>query len=242
MLAHRGLALEAPENTLLSFACALGVGVTHLETDVHASSDGVAVISHDPGLERVASRPEGVQQLPMAQLRQIDLGHDQVFCSLAEALDTFPEARFNIDIKSPEAVVPTVEAVRGARALDRVLITSFSETRRRAAVRLLPGVATSSSAPQFALALVAAKLSLTPFVRRLLRGVDAVQVPEHAYGLSITTERMIRLLHDASVEVHIWTVNDAERMHALLDLGVDGLVTDRADLAMRVLTERGFAA
>ena len=238
MLAHRGLALEAPENTLLAFVAAIGLGVTHVETDVHASSDHVAVVSHDPDLGRVAGVDARVDTLTMARLRAVDLGFDQGFCSLAEALDAFPETRFNIDIKSADAVLPTVAAVRDARAVDRVLVTSFSERRRRAAVALLPGVATSASSSMFAAALAAGTARSGPLLRRVLRGVDAVQVPEQYSGVPIVTERMIRLLHSAKVEVHVWTVNDAPAMHRLLDLGVDGIVTDRADIALGVLTTR----
>ena len=238
MLAHRGLALEAPENTLLAFVAAIGIGATHIETDVHASSDGVAVVAHDPDLTRVARSSATVRELPFAVLQKIDLGHGQVFCSLAEALDAFPETRFNIDIKSADAVAPTVAAILDARATDRVLVTSFSETRRRGAVRRLPGVATSASSLRFAAALAGGKTGLTPLLRRALRGIDAVQVPERYSGVTIVTERMIRQLHSAKVEVHVWTVNDAPAMHRLLDLGVDGIVTDRADIALGVLTAR----
>jgi glycerophosphoryl diester phosphodiesterase len=238
VLAHRGLALEAPENTLLAFVAAIGIGATHVETDVHASSDGVAVISHDPELDRVAGVPGRVDALTMARLREVDLGEGQSFCSLAEALDAFPETRFNIDIKSADAVTPTVAAVLDAKAVDRVLVTSFSESRRRAAVRQLPGVATSASSLLFAAAFAAGRLHAAPLLRRVLRGIDAVQIPEQHAGVRIVTDRMIRLLHSAKVEVHVWTVNDAPAMHRLLDLGVDGIVTDRADIALGVLTTR----
>ena len=212
--------------------------MTHVETDVHASSDGVAVVSHDAGLARVAGIDRPVSAFTMQQLRETPLGYDQGFCSLAEALDAFPDARFNIDIKSADAVAPTVAAVLEARATDRVLVTSFSERRRRAAVRLLPGVATSASSSMFAAAFAAGSVRATPLLRRVLRDVDAVQVPETYSGVRIVTERMIRQLHSAKVEVHVWTVNDAPAMHRLLDLGVDGIVTDRADIALGVLTAR----
>jgi glycerophosphoryl diester phosphodiesterase len=240
VLAHRGLALDAPENTLLAFAAAVGIGITHIETDVHASRDGVAVISHDPQLDRVAGIAGRVDALSMSQLRRVDLGRAQGFVSLAEALDVFPETRFNIDIKSADAVAGTVAAVRAAKAVDRVLVTSFSEARRRAAVRQLPGVATSASSSVFAAALAAGKAGATPLLRRILRGVDAVQVPESYSGVSITTGSMISRLHSAKVEVHVWTVNDAPAMHRLLDLGVDGIVTDRADIALGVLAARAL--
>ena len=244
VFAHRGLAATtqlsegAPENTLLAFAAALGVGVSYIETDVHGSRDGVAVVSHDPDLTRLAGIQSAVSDYTINELRQIDLGFGQSFCSLAEALDAFPETRFNIDLKSADAIQPTVDAIIAANAVKRVLVTSFSEARRLAAVRQLPGVATSAGATRFATALAAGKLALAPVLRRALREVDCVQVPTRHFGFAITTPPMIRRLHAAGVEVHVWTINDEPAMHALLDLGVDGLVTDRADLAMKVLAER----
>ena len=232
VLAHRGLALEAPENTLLAFEHAVAVGAEYIETDVHVSADGFCVIAHDPDLTRVAGRKVGVHQLTMAQLRKVDLGHGQGFCTLAEALDAFGSTRFNIDLKVAGAVTPAVEAIATLGATSRVLVTSFSDARRLAAVRQLPSVATSASARTFATALVAARIGATRGVRRALRGINAVQIPERALGISTATGRMLRQFHDAGVEVHFWTINDPQRMHELLDLGVDGLVTDRADLAL----------
>jgi glycerophosphoryl diester phosphodiesterase len=239
VLAHRGLALEAPENTLLAFERALAVGVTHIETDVHASADGVAMISHDPDLTRLTGLRSRVAQHTAAELRAIDLGYGQGFCSLADALDAFPGARFNIDIKSADAVAPTVTAIRDADAIDRVLIGSFSPARRLAAVRQLPGVATSVSA-RGALTAVAAARSPGGLaaVRRVLRDVHAVQFPLSMLRMSTMTPRTIAAFHAAGVEVHVWTINDVPTMNRLLDLGVDGLVTDRADLAMGVLASR----
>lgn len=238
ILAHRGLALEAPENTLLAFLKALSIGVTHLETDVHASLDGIAVISHDEDLNRTAGRTERIDQLTLAELKRIDLGFGQSFSSLAEALDAFPNACFNVDLKSAAVVGPAVEAIRAARATNRVLVTSFSDRRRADAVRRLPGIATSASAVTFACALLAAKLGLGFLARRLLRRVQAVQVPEVVFGLSVITPRMVRTFHSATVEVHVWTVNEPADMNRLLDLGVDGIITDRADLALAVVRNR----
>ncbi|MEQ1736038.1 MAG: glycerophosphodiester phosphodiesterase family protein [Rhodoglobus sp.] len=235
VFAHRGLALGAPENTLLAFAPAVAAGAQYIETDVHASADGASVVAHDADLKRVANRDVRVEQLELPELRRIDLGHGQGFCTLAEALDGFPDTRFNIDIKSKAAVEPTVRAIRDLRAVDRVLVSSFDEGRRAAAIRALPGVVSSASARRFAIALLAGKVGLSPVVRAALQGLVAVQVPERALGLRITTERMLARLHDAGVEVHVWTVNDPVRMRELLHLGVDGIVTDRADLALEVV-------
>lgn len=235
VLAHRGLALEAPENTLLAFAHALGLGVTHIETDVHESADGVAMVAHDADLSRIAGRPERVGDLTVAELAALDLGEGQHVPTLAEALDAFPEARFNIDLKSGGAIEPTVDAIRAARAEDRVLLTSFSERRRRAALALLPGVATSASGPRFAAALLATVVRGGPFVRAALRGLHAVQIPTRAIGLNTVSPARIRAFHAAGVEVHVWTINEQAEMHRLLALGVDGIVTDRADRALDVV-------
>ena len=238
VFAHRGLATDVPENTLRAFSAAVELGVQYVETDVHGSGDGVAVISHDPDLTRLAGIRSAVSDYTMQQLRAIDLGHGEGFSSLAETLDAFPDTRFNIDIKSADAVQPAVDAIIATAATGRVLVTSFSEARRLAAVRQLPGVATSTGASRFAAALGAGKLALRPALRNVLHEVDCVQVPM-AYGpIRITTPPMIARLHAAGVEIHVWTINDEPTMHALLDLGVDGLVTDRADLALGVLEAR----
>jgi glycerophosphoryl diester phosphodiesterase len=238
VFAHRGLAVGVPENTLLAFLRALAAGAGYLELDVHASSDGVAVVSHDPDLLRLAGRAERIDQLTLAQLRQVELGEGQHYCSLREVLDAFPAARFNIDIKADAAVKPTVVAIRLAGAKKRVLVTSFSERRRAAAVRHLPGVATSASAVRVAVAVVAGKLGLVGVMRRTLRGIHAVQVPVGSAGLTIATRRMIQRFHSVGVEIHIWTVNDRATMERLLDLGVDGLVTDVSETAVRLVEHR----
>ncbi|CAN5508537.1 glycerophosphodiester phosphodiesterase [soil metagenome] len=235
VLAHRGLATDAPENTLLAFLSALAIGVTHLETDVHSSADGIAVISHDADLARTAGITGRVDELDFAELRTIDLGHGQTYSSLEEVLLAFPDARFNIDLKSDAVVAPAVDAILRATAVDRVLVTSFDNRRRMRAVRALPGVATSASSVPFAAALFAITLGIVPLARHLLRDVQAVQVPERLRGVRVISPRSVRLLKRTGVEVHVWTVNDPEDMRRLLDLGVDGLVTDRADLAIGVV-------
>lgn len=223
---------------MLAFLKALAVGAEYLETDVHASADGVAVVSHDPDLSRLAGRRVLVGQLTMNELRHIKLDSGQGFSSLAEVLDAFPDARFNIDIKTADATAPAAEAILAAGATDRVLVTSFSEPRRRATVALLPGVATSASSPTVISALLWAKLGIVPMVRRSLRGINALQVPRRQFGIAVVTPRTVRQFHAAGVEVHVWTVNDPVEMSTLLDFGVDGIITDRADIALPLVQGR----
>jgi glycerophosphoryl diester phosphodiesterase len=243
VLAHRGLATANTENTMAAFRAAVAAGADYIETDVHASSDGVAVVSHDPTLERVADRLERVDALTLEALRTIDLGGEG-FATLEEVLTAFPAARFNIDIKSQASARPAAEAIAAAGAVDRVLITSFSRARRRAAVRrlaeLLPGrrVAVSAAAKEFVPALVLVKLGLVPLARLVLRGVDAVQIPQEVGPLRTTTVTSIRRLQRAGVEVHVWTINDVGVARELLDRGADGIVTDRADLLLELVASR----
>jgi glycerophosphoryl diester phosphodiesterase len=238
VLAHRGLAVEAPENTLLAFVKALATGVEYLETDVHASADGVAIVSHDGDLSRLTGRDVRVGQLTAAELARIDLGAGQGYATLAEALEAFPDARFNIDIKDPAAAAPAAAAILAANAVDRVLITSFSGGRRLAAVRDLPGVATSISSFGVLVTVLAARLGISSLVRRAMRDVQAIQIPQRVIGIATTSPRVIAAVHGAGKEIHIWTVNDPAIMRTLFDRGVDGIVTDRCDLAMDVVRRR----
>lgn len=238
VLAHRGLALEAPENTLLAFAKAIAIGVTHVETDVHVSADGVAMISHDPDLRRLTGRRVTVGHLTSHELRRIDLGAGQGYCSLAEALDAFPDTRFNIDIKIAGAAIPAAEAILAANAIPRVLIGSFDARRRIQAVRMLPGVATSISSRGAIAAVAAARAGRIRVLRRVLRDVQAVQLPPSVLRVSPFIPRALDAFHAAGVEVHAWTINDVAAMEDLLDRGVDGIVTDRADLALPIVRAR----
>lgn len=238
MFAHRGLAIEAPENTLLAFAKAAAVGSGYIETDVHVSSDGIAVVSHDPGLARVAGRKIDVAQLTMAELRRIDLGHGQGFASLEEALDAFPDLRFNIDVKIERAVAPTVAAVERTLSASRVLLTSFSEPRRRRLAALVPDAVTSAGRGGVIRSRLTSVRSSPARVSRNLRGAAALQIPERVGSARLVTARFVESIQRAGAEVHVWTVNDPTDMERLLDLGVDGLVTDRADLAIPLIAAR----
>ena len=238
VLAHRGLAIEAPENTLLAFERAIAVGASYLETDVHVSADGVAVIAHDPTLERVARSRTAVASLTMAELAGVDLGSGQGFTTLAEMLHQFPETRFNIDVKADAAVDAAVDAIERTGAHARVLLTSFSDRRRHRIAARLPGVATSAGSSGVLRSRLAAGARSESLFTRALGGAAALQVPERVGRFRVLSPALVAAAHRAGIEVHVWTVNDVDDMTRLLDLGVDGLVTDRADLALRLIERR----
>jgi glycerophosphoryl diester phosphodiesterase len=235
-LAHRGLHTHFPENTLAAFEAALAAGATHLETDAHTSRDGIAVLIHDPVVV-VDGVSIAVESLTAAELGVVDLGQGHGVPTLASALERFPDARFNIDIKVSAAADAVANAIQKNRASTRVLIASFKAARRTSAVRRLPGVSTSASAPLAVFAVLCARLGLLGLGISALKSVDAVQLPERILGMPVFTSRFIRMCHRADVFVHAWTINDRASMRRLLAAGVDGLVTDRADLAAQVVHE-----
>ena len=241
VLAHRGwTGSGAVENTLEAFRAAWELGVTHLETDVHVTSDGVCVLWHDADLRRLTGRPGRVRDATLADLRAIDLGSGARVATLAELLAALPDARLNIDVKGRDAPAAAARAIRAADAVDRVLVTSFSGSRRRRALALLPGAATSADAGRLVLAVLGARLGLAPVVRLALRGVDAVQMPRRVLGIRTVSPAMVGRLARAVREVHVWTVDDPDEMVRLVRAGVHGVVTDRPDLALSALGTRDW--
>jgi glycerophosphoryl diester phosphodiesterase len=236
VLAHRGLALDAPENTMLAFEAAVRAGADYVETDVHVSADGVAVLAHDPTLKRVASgRAERVAELGVHELARIDLGAGQGFPTLDEALHAFPNTRFNIDVKTDAAIDATVDVVLRADAAERVLLTAFSDARRRRLAAMVPGVATSAGRASVLRARAASVTGNAPLLRRAVAGAHALQIPERVGRIRLLSPGLIDTAHAAGVEIHVWTVNEEAEMRRLLALGIDGIVTDRADLALRII-------
>ncbi len=234
VIAHRGLALECPENTVPAFVAGMGAGADILETDVHLSRDGQVILAHDPELDRVAGRPGRVSDFTASELAGIDLGGGVGFPTLVDLLEALPQAKLNIDLKTADVVPAFVDVIRQMNAQDRVLVASFDETTRRQAVGQLPGVATSATRKHFFPGLVWASLGAQSALRRVFEGIDAVQAPTSYLGVPITTQRFIQQLTGIGKQVHVWTINEEAKMRELFDMGVTGIVTDRADIAVRV--------
>lgn len=235
---------HAWENTLEAFAAALDLGITHLETDVQTTADGVAVVLHDPDLARTTGRAVPVRALTWAELREVRVAGAHRVPRVEELLEAFPGAVLNIDVKDARAVRPLAAAVAAAGAQERTVVASFDGRRARAVQVLVPGVARSAGMAASGGARLAASLDrLSAPVGRLLleratAGADALQLPERAGRLRVVTPRLLRLAHDVGLQVHVWTVDDPADMDRLLDLGVDGLMSDRADLLSAVLRRR----
>jgi glycerophosphoryl diester phosphodiesterase len=238
IFAHRGSTEGgAIENTLEAFRFALDSGVRYLETDVQATSDGVAVLFHDTTLERVAGLKGKVSDYSFDRLSQISLGGVSRIPSLEETLARFPEAKWNLDLKTADAIQPAITAITKSRSQDRVLVSSFSRKRRLRALKGLPTVATSADATTILMLLLTHKLGLKPMFRELLVGLDALQIPTKMGPLEFDDQRFIKDVADAGVEIHFWTINDLQEAQRLVMLGAKGIVTDKGKMMVERLDQ-----
>lgn len=244
ILAHRGLvtaeqaAQGVAENSFAAVATAHAAGVDYVESDCHLTLDGEVVLFHDADLRRVTGDPRRVDEVALGELARLMESRGGLI-TLRQALESFPDVRFNLDVKSADAAEPVGRLV--ARHASRVLLTSFSDDRRRAALRAAEAMghgippATSAGTATVARLMGAVAARSRTTAKRVLRDVHAVQVPERRGRLRVVSPRLIEYAHAAGVEVHVWTVNDPGDMRRLVSMGVDGVVTDRADVALVTL-------
>lgn len=239
-LSHRGFSRDGLENTLTAMEAALDLGFRYLEIDVRTTRDGVVMVFHDERLERVTDGKGRLADHSFAELGVIRVGGRERIPSLAEVLEQWPDVRLNVDIKDDASVQPFVEAIEKARAHDRVLVASFSDRRRlRVLKRLSKPTASSAGIAVNVLVKVLSPLVMTRWVARLAR-VDCLQVPQRYRGLPVVTRGFVSRCHAAGIPIHVWTINERPVMEGLLDLGVGGLVSDRADVLAEVMRERGY--
>ncbi|HEX6327596.1 MAG TPA: glycerophosphodiester phosphodiesterase family protein [Jiangellaceae bacterium] len=237
--AHRGFSPDGLENSMSAFSAAVALGYRYLETDVRATRDGVAIAFHDPTLDRITDRTGRIAELDWSEAKRALIGGTEPIARIDDVLHAWSDVRLNIDVKDAAAVPPLARAIERTRAHDRVCVASFSDRRRLAVLRRLSApVATSGGRWTVARFRLASPTRWTALVARALRDVDCVQVPEQAGRLRVVTAATVAAVHAAGKQLHVWTVNDESRMHRLLDLGVHGLVSDRADVLRDLLRAR----
>ena len=249
--AHRGGAGEAPENTLAAFEIAVALGYSYLETDAHVTRDGVLVAFHDERLDRVTDRTGAIAELGIVEVEAADAGYtfspdgggsfpfrarDIRVPRLEQILVRWPDVRINIDPKSDSCIGPLVALLDRVGAWERVCIGSFSDRRLRRIRTAGHGRACTSMGPR---SVALARLAATSgTIARL--GADCVQVPIRRGPFPLATERFVQAAHRAGLPVHVWTINDRATMEDLLDLGVDGIMSDRLRLLGDVFARRGL--
>lgn len=234
--AHRGGASEAPENTLPAFGRAVELGYTYLETDVHVTSDGVLVAFHDDDLARTCGRPGRISSLPWSEVASARVDGREPIPRFDDLVEAFPDARWNVDCKTDAALPALVSAVRRHRLLERLCLGAFSDRRLARLRRELGDGALTSMGPR---AVARLKYSPGALPRRRDRATTVAQVPVRRGRIELVDAAFVRRAHAAQVAVHVWTIDDADEMARLLDLGVDGIMTDAPAVLRDVLIDRG---
>ena len=221
---------------MAAFRRAVQEGYRYLETDVHATADGVLIAFHDHRLDRVTDRRGRISELTWDEVRMARISGREPIPLMAEVLAAFPDTRFNIDPKSDTAVGPLIDLLRASGATDRVGLGSFSDQRLEVLRGALgPGVATSLGPRGVGLLVAATRLRVRPPAGAAV----SAQVPARFGQLRVVTPAFVAAAHSAGLEVHVWTVDDPKQMRVLLDMGADGIMTDRPELLRQVLADRG---
>ncbi len=255
VVAHRGDSAHFPENTLHAFESAYAMGVDVIETDVHLSKDGEVVIWHDPTLDRNTNGSGMIEEHTLAELKKLDAGYTFTkdggktfpfrgqgvqLCTLREALRACPAQRFNVDLKSKgEAIVDAfIEVVKEEHATRRVVGASFHLSNLRMLRRKEPRIQTSITTEEVMVLLFLEKLHLLS--TRPTKSPTIFQVPVRQQGIEIITPHFIRTMHKRGAVIQVWTINDEEEMRRLYQMGVDSVMTDKPELAIKVAAELGI--
>jgi glycerophosphoryl diester phosphodiesterase len=239
IFAHRGLTFErgiqvADENTIAAFDLALAAGADYLESDIQVTKDQIPVLFHDGDLKRLLGKRTLVSDLTLAEVKQIRLPRQGAIPTLAEALERFPAAKFNLDIKNPKAEAVGIQTILELAATERVLVSSFSErSRKRALARTTSPLASSAGSSKVLATYLAAIANQNSSVEKQLASIDALQVPTRRYGIDFTHPKFLELVLASGVELHYWTINEPSQMVELFQLGAHGIVTDRTELAIQ---------
>jgi glycerophosphoryl diester phosphodiesterase len=252
-LAHRGASALAPENTIEAFRLAVEAGAGGLELDVHMTHDGHIVVIHDATVDRTTNGSGAASEMTLDELRRLDAGHNfspdggptrpyrgrgvQV-PTLGEVLEEFPEVAVNIEIKAgtPGIEETVLGVLREANALGRALVVSTPHDIVKRFRKVSGGhVSTGASRWEIGVFYISSKFRLERLVRP---AYDALQVPLRHRGIPVVTPRFVRAAHARGVRVDAWTINQADEMRRLLDLGVDVIMTDRPGMLAEVLENR----
>ncbi len=252
VIGHRGAAGEAPENTIEGFRRGVADGAAIVETDLHPTKDGALVLLHDDEVDRTTDGSGRISQLTLAQAQHLDAGHRFAagdgtpwrgcgvrIPTLAEAFEALPGVRFNIEIKEtlPGTVERTLETIARAGREGLTLLAAEKDSTmaqiREAIAQMGIPVATGACVGDV-LRCVRAALDGAPPPP----GAMALQIPADFAGRPLVTRELVAFAHAHGIQVHVWTINEPAEMRSLLDLGVDGLVSDHPARVRDVVAAR----
>ena len=232
--AHRGGALDAPENSMEAFQSAINIGYKYLETDVHLTKDGHVIAFHDDVLDRVTNLSGKICETPLSTIKSALIDGKSEIPLLKELLSEFPTARFNIDPKDDRVAEPLADAIKDTASVSRICVSSFSDRRNQNISRLVGNNLCMGVGPSGV-----ARIRVGKFTKNssVLNG-QCVQVPVSMKGVPLITETFIKRVHSLGKAIHAWTINEPDEMRRLLDLGVDGIMTDKPQVLKDVLIHR----
>lgn len=234
VMAHRGGSLEAPENTIESFKYSLEIGSDIIETDIQLSSDGVPYIFHDDDLKRISGIEKSFNKFCSSEINKLNIFGDCKIPTLEETLKQFPNTKFQIDFKTDEVVDPAIEIINKLPHVKKNLcVASFSSHRLRKIKTKLSDV-TYSMGPHEVLRLLLKSFGL---YKGKVSG-DCLQIPIYRYGVKIVTKRFVNYCKKHNIKISVWTINNIEEMDYLIDLKVDGIITDRPKVLIDLLSSR----
>ncbi len=249
VIAHQGGDGLWPGDTLYAMEQAAALGVDVLEMDMHSTADGVLVLMHDGTVDRTTNGTGAITDMSLDELKALDAGYDWsdddgltfpfrdqgvTVPTLEEIFTVFPEYRMNIEIKQaePSIIEPFCQMIRDYHMEDLVLVASFDQKVLNEFREVCPEVATSTGESEVITLFVLSKLFLE---NAYTPSASATQVPETRSGLTVLTKRFVNAAHKRSMEVHAWTINDQDDQQRLIDMGLDGIITDRPDVLMELL-------
>ena len=232
VLAHRGGAEESNENTLESFDYSQSLGCEFIETDVQVSSEGIQYIFHDDDLKRILNNPIRFDSLSSNEIDELSIFNSCKIPKLSDTLLRFPNLCFQIDFKTDEVVMPALDVINEMNVFDRVCIASFNSKRLQNVRSLYPDLCISMG-PNEVFKTLLARFNL---YKGDVPG-DCLQIPMSYYGIKIVSKRFVDFIHSRGLKIMIWTINDIKTFKYLIDLGVDGIITDKPKLLFKTIEE-----
>ena len=234
--AHRGGNEFAPENSFRAFKSAVDIGYKYLETDVHLTKDGFLIAFHDDTLDRVTDKSGLIRDLTLSEVKKAKIAGTDEIPLLSELLNSFTDCFFNIDCKVDETVQPLINLINNKDFINRVCIGSFSQKRINFIRKSLGKDVKTSMGP--------AEVILSKFLSYTSLGYNFkssyTSIPIRRYGINLLEERNIKYLKSNNQKVIAWTINDEDKMKMLINIGIDGIMTDNLTLLKKVLIEESL--
>ena len=227
---HRGDTSIFLENTIEAFQSAVSLGYLYLETDLRETSDGKIITFHDPNLKRITGANITISETKFSDIRMRRLPSREIIPTIDELLEEFPDSFFNMDLKVNQIEEKVLKKINSHNALERVCLGSFNSKTIKKINSLEPKILTSMGISQVIMYKFFQKKNISKLI----------QIPTRWNGIKVITKKFIDRLHNDDLKVHVWTINKETEMQSLIDLGVDGIMTDNASGLIKVMKQNKF--